>query len=148
MRCLRPSLPLVLLGLAACADPVQGELRISNAGGSELHLAPQECFDGAPLGFLGVQLRDDDRTVEFFDDGGQPALIVHIPGDVAFELIPADCATFAGALDREFNRRTDVGKVSGDVTVDCTSLDGWSVQGELSFEECWAEEEEECDDDF
>lgn len=148
MRRLRFALVPALLGLAACADPVNGELSIVDDEGRTVAFAPDQCVDGNDMGFLGVQMEDEyGRTLDFFEWDGRPGLIFHAPGRIAFELDPADCDSFGGRIEREFNRVTDNGKVNGDLEVSCRTPDGWTVQGVLTFEDCYAPEDD-CDDDY
>lgn len=136
---------LALVGLTACADPVSGELTLESRDGHPKTFAPRECVDGDSLGYFGVQFRTGDRILEFFRSDDEPKLAYFAPGDGAFEIDLASCEHFRGALIREYNA-TGNGRVEGHLEVSCASLDGWSVEGSLSFEQCRAPEDEDCDD--
>lgn len=151
MRCARTVLFLGCLGWMGCADPVNGELYIEQEHGRALVFAPNDCADGEPLGYFGVEMKDDrGRILEFFRDGEEPALVYFSRGGDAFELGPAQCEHFEGSITRKYNRVTNNGRVHGDLSIECTMLDGRRVEGSLSFEKCDQydeDEEHDCDDD-
>jgi hypothetical protein len=140
---------VLLVSSAGCAE-VGGELYIEGGNGPRLVFAPTDCADGDPMGFFGVELRDDSGgLLEFFRNEDEPAVTFFDPGGTAFELGPRDCDFFEGSLTRKYNRVTGDGRVHGDLTLDCVTADLRPVHGFLSFGKCdvYADDDDDWDDD-
>lgn len=142
---------LAALGSGACGLHVEGALYIDTGSYRTIEYVPRDCADGDHFGFFGVQLRDDEgRILDFFRKGRAPGVAFYTPhgvGGEAFELGPADCEVLAGSLTRQHNRTTGVGRVEGDLDLDCEAPNGWTLQGTLAFERCADLESDEDEED-
>lgn len=123
-----PVIPLLLLA-AACSNKLGGEVEVNG----EKQTA-SSCRNGVIYGFRGVEIsmRSGMRLRIAATQTGEARLVYMASGSTTGTDV-GTCGTLA--ISDQNSTINDVKNVEGKATLDCAT-DGFTIKGELSFENC------------
>lgn len=120
---------LLLLLAAACSNKLGGEVEVN---GEKQSLS--SCRNGVVYGFRGVEvsMRSGMRLRIAATQTGE-ARLVYMPSGSSTGTDIGTCGTLS--ISDQNSTINDVKNVEGKAALDCAT-DGFSIKGELSFENC------------